>query len=241
MRSVHIIYAKLDNYTLISKYCRSSTIGGGCCIFAKKVINAKELDLSNYECESIFEVCGLQCKIKSKTVIIINVYRPPQADFDRFIDLLLCMLEYIFTRNSLLFICGDFNVNLKLESREQRILVNVFAMFGLNMTVNQYTRVSANSKTLIDNIFSNVSTVDMVVSVGDTFLSDHRFVDLKINEQLLSENRRAISMEKRIFNSSNRNHFKYFLSHEQWIDVYDGKDLNAKFEVFMNIDRKSVV
>ncbi|KAK9728136.1 hypothetical protein QE152_g18134 [Popillia japonica] len=137
--------------------------------------------------------------------------------------------------NRLLFICGDFNINFSIASIEQQAILNLMAEFGMTMVIREFTRITAQTQTTIDNIFTNLDLSDISWIVGDTHISDHRYIGIDINELYLSEINRTMIVEKRIFSDENKRQFAYFLSREQWTDVYENSDINDKFSAFLNI------
>ncbi|KAK9729465.1 hypothetical protein QE152_g15877 [Popillia japonica] len=74
----------------------------------------------------------------------------------------------------------------------------------------------------------------MHASVHDTYLSDHRFINLRV--QLKNNNINSHQWTiRRVFDASNKSNFEYHLSLETWDDVFSAADLNSKFCAFTNI------
>lgn len=137
LKVAHLDHVQLDNYFLACYFCRSSCIGGGVGIYVRKGIEVTAMDFTNYECEKEFEVCGLECKWQSAKMVLINIYRPPESNFSSFISRLSSILSIVFHRNTTIFICADFNIDLKVSSKEQQDLINIFASYGLSKTTNE--------------------------------------------------------------------------------------------------------
>lgn len=172
--------------------------------------------------------------MNSRDCYIINIYRSPNSDVHIFFHMLLRLLHDIFTYDLILFLCGDFNINLKAQTTESRSLLNILSEFGLTMVATDYTRITEHSQTLLDNVFSNI-TLDLRPEVGDTFISDHRFISIKIRSDYLSATNHTYTEMKRMFDLNNKRQFQYFLTAEQWTDVYNETDIDGKFAAFVNI------
>lgn len=234
LKSEQIKCLHLENYNLITEYSRTHGTGGGCCIFAREDLIIKKLDFVEYTLERVFEVCGLICRTNVFQFVVINIYRPPQSSFNAFYAMLTRLLHATFRKDSTYFICGDFNVNFNVESSEQQLLLNLMAEYGLHIIVSDFTRVTTTSQTAIDQIFSNISMLDAECLVRDTYISDHRIIELKVIRDYLSNPNEHVTIDRRTFNTSNKNKFASFLSNEHWSDVYRYIDVHDKFRAFIN-------
>ena len=103
-------------------------------------------------------------KIHNKTskftkYIIGNIYRRPTSilvELDQFIEEFTDVVHHLQEKPSKSYLCGDYNINLlKFNSSHQ------YSRFFKNMTtlgffpqITRPTRLSCDSNTLIDNIFT---------------------------------------------------------------------------------------
>ena len=97
-----------------------------------------------------------------------NLYRPPNAtvDFnDRFED----FIDTINKEDKELFLLGDFNKNLLNEDID-RNWGNFTTSLGLSQLVTEPTRVTKDSATLIDHIYTNYEENIQCVNVKKTLL-----------------------------------------------------------------------
>ena len=113
-------------------------------------------DLSFLEDE--FETLWIESKnTEDKNILCCCAYRHPNTDVKKFNDHIDQIMQKISEENKLLFLMGDFNVNLL--NYESHIDTNDF----INTMISHYllpyilhpTRVTDHSETVIDNIFSN--------------------------------------------------------------------------------------
>lgn len=84
---------KLRNFETASAFCRESKHGGGgSCIFVKKGIDYKIVDVSSYCCEGIIEMSAISINIPTISKLILTVYRPPNSKCDYFLISLVNVL-----------------------------------------------------------------------------------------------------------------------------------------------------
>ena len=104
---------------------------------------------------------------KRSNIITGCIYRHPNMDLDEFNDKYLnTLLDKIFKENKSIFLLGDFNVNLLKYDKHaptNEFLDSLSSHMFLPHIV-QPTRISTTSKTLIDNIFSNIHIPSFVSS-----------------------------------------------------------------------------
>ena len=77
--------------------------------------------------------------------------------------------------------CGDFNLDLNRVSANPKIResLNGMSCYGVFPVVNICTRVTANSESLLDNIFCDIKYDSVSVVIND--VSDHFGVLLCVN------------------------------------------------------------
>ena len=109
---------------------------------------------------------GLSAKIikngNGKNVIITNIYRPPLTNLNNetiytFTDELSILFIDLNKSNSINILLGDFNIDL-LKIRNQNAFKDYLCSMisqGMYPSITLSTRLTDNTATLIDNIFSN--------------------------------------------------------------------------------------
>ena len=109
-------------------------------------------------------------------IIIGSIYRHPNMDLDEFNDNYLnTLLDKISKENKSVFLLGEFHVDLlKFDKHAptNEFLDSLSSHMFLPHIV-QPTRISTTSKTLIDNIFSNIHTPTSVSGNITSSISDH--------------------------------------------------------------------
>src|SRR6218665_1614614 len=93
---------------------------------------------------------------KGRDLVLGAIYRPSGLPLQDFIQELNLLLPVLTIDNRKVLLSGDFNIDLlKIGEHElTQEFLNVMNLFSLSPTMNYPTRVTDNSATLIDNIFS---------------------------------------------------------------------------------------
>ena len=104
----------LDGYESIERH-RPNNVLGGIGFIVKVGVNFKlrdDLTIFGNHCESlIIEIDKLEFG-SGRDLPIAVIYRPTNADVKRFIDVLKDVLEKVQLENKLLYLVGDYNINL---------------------------------------------------------------------------------------------------------------------------------
>ena len=185
--------------------CRSDKTGGGVALYVKEELDSKiRDDLSGIKpgCESIFfEIAGSN----NKKAVVGCMYRAPNSDSTSFIENIESQLQILNMENKDVYIMGDFNLNLMNYDCEDKVkdFVDLMNSSGLFSLITKPTRISQNTATLIDNIFTNCIHNKFNAGVLCSDISDHMpifcvnrgdFVNLKSNNQTMFK--RLISDER---------------------------------------------
>lgn len=166
------------DFDLITSYCREQGKHGGCGIFAKNTLKCKaRTDLVNFSIQDVIECSSLEFNFgKGTKFVIVCIYRPgtpPVADVDLFFERLLLILDTLSKEKDTKYaIIGDFNINkLDIDNKNTQTLISILEMFMLDIKVSQPTRITRDSATCLDNIFTNIE--GGAVKVEQPHLSDH--------------------------------------------------------------------
>ena len=110
-------------------------------------------DLDN----ELLEILSIEIlKPNSKPFVVTSWYRPPNSLIDLFsnIDSLLARLD---SENVEHYLMGDMNCDLlSSENIYARTLLNVTDIYGLKQLIDEPTRVTPSTSTLIDLIFTSL-------------------------------------------------------------------------------------
>ena len=166
---------KLTEYKFTHK--NSPTKAGGVAFYVKKelsytLINSAGLNLN--------AVKGLRIKIEAKPapIVVGVIYRHPNYDVDRlnsFGDELANKLHSYNLNNAKYCISVNTNINLLniKNSGNIRKYANNLISCSCKCLIDLPTRISQNSKTLIDRIYTNIANTKVESGIAVTDISDH--------------------------------------------------------------------
>ena len=144
--------------------------GGGLIIYLKShftYIRRDDLETNN------LETIWLEVKInKQKSFLICYCYRPPSSTVD-WISTMENSIEKAFLDNKEVIVLGDFNFNLLQENTNSKPWIRTFNSLHLNQIIDQSTRVTDTSETLIDHVYANVPCNITEHTVPHYSISDH--------------------------------------------------------------------
>ena len=153
--------------------------GGGVSIHIKTSINYKprtDLDIFNDDIESVFiEIEGKSIN-SCKNHIIGVIYRPPNRDVNIFISYLKKIFDKLKSGNQYCHLLGDYNSNLLCADDHIATSNFVDHMYTHSYVplITKPSRITAQSATLIDNIFTNAIHDNAIVQgLLYTDISDH--------------------------------------------------------------------
>ena len=162
--------------------------GGGVGIYLQSSLDhaiREDLRFVSGAFESIF--VEIDCT-SSKNIIVGCIYRPPDGDFRKCLEDLESLLEKLKNESKIVYIGGDFNINLLHYPGDRLVsqFVELFLSQNLYPTMNRPTRVSDKAHTLIDCIFTNFLGPAVSGVIVDTTVSDHFPIILSSDHSLKS-------------------------------------------------------
>lgn len=116
------------------------------------------------------------------------LYRSPNGNKNEFLEYLeLNWLENTLDDNQMNLIAGDFNINWK-DPSDSESLRNITQCFNLNQRVEDATRRTRQSETMIDLVFCNNDDVKVSIEENSK-ISDHETlrIDLGQNDGCVGE------------------------------------------------------
>ena len=216
---------------------RSNRPGGGVAICLKSEIeytSRKDLDIFKDHLESIFVEIDRSQFGTSKNIIIGTIYRRPDTDIRQFTDDLAWLLDKIYHENKLIYLLGDYNINLLNVDTHipTSTFIDILYSHHLFPLISRPTRITQVSATLIDNIFTNnIDTFEFSLNgILVTDISDH-FPIFHINYSYAS-NEKDSYMVLRVYNEKNKQLFRETIASINWNDVFSAENTQNSFDIF---------
>ena len=197
--------------------------GGGIGVYIKQdVPYHRRYDLEREDIECIWIEILFP---KSKGIIIGNIYRPPDtskySDSD-FNDKLDEVLNAVSDEEKEIILLGDLNCNF-LELGCKRQLKQVFSMHGLKQIIQNATRITKSSASLIDIVVSSNPERIINSKVISAHLSDHDMVG--INRKINASKFKARLIKTRCFTRYDRTAYRNDVKNSSWDNVYKESDV----------------
>ena len=164
----------IDGYKLYN--CnRQIKNSGGVLLYATKLFENNLVSELTYADEN-FEVVTIEVQLnekKNKKVTVGCMYRAPNTNFESF-NQKFCEYMYI-VKNKTFYLCGDLNINLLNYEKhaDTNIFFNNLFSFGMCPLINKPSRITKDSATLIDNIFSNNIESNLLSGLLISDITDH--------------------------------------------------------------------
>ena len=188
--------------------------GGGVCIYVNTSLNfsiRSDLSIQNLE--------NLAVEIRyphSAPVIVVNWYRPPNSSADIFTSLEL-LVGRLDSECVEFYLMGDMNCNMASPGDSvSRSLLDITRIYDLHQMINEATRITESTSTVIDLIFTNCP--DRVICSGVTHIaiSDHSLVYAyrKLSSNPVTKGHDTITY--RSFKKFNRDDFRKDISLVDW-------------------------
>lgn len=135
----------------------------------------------NYWCLSIKIV------LNSSLWIIGCLYHSPSASDAKFVEDFEDYLELMFDGKGRSVLVGDFNLNFVSENVYVNKFKNVMTRLGIDQIVNQYTRITNTSATLIDWVLTN--STHIFAKIHDCpKISDHLIISINVSRNVFNIN-----------------------------------------------------
>ena len=169
--SVYDDEVMIDNFNLCRK--DRSRQGGGVAIYLHKSIHFEQI---THETLDVLEAMVIKVYIKfAKPLVVSTWYRPPSSDVEIF-NLYERFLSFIDTMNCDIILTGDVNCDLLAKplsstSKKYMEINNIYSLVQVN--INEATRITNTSGTLIDHLLTNSSQNVKSHGVIHNGMSDH--------------------------------------------------------------------
>ena len=171
---------------------RKDRTGGGVGLYLADNFDFKcrpDLVFSCTECaESLFVKIN---RPKEKNIIVGVVYRPPNQNLQDFMNSLDSLLASIPKENKICYVLGDWNLDLinhHCHDSTGELLETMYSRMFFPL-ITRPTRITSNTATLIDNIFTNNLNNLSVSGLMFCDISDHLPIFTMLVDQNMNLNK----------------------------------------------------
>jgi hypothetical protein len=168
----------LNGYQIPFRRDRMDNSGyGGIMVWAADHINIRRRsDLEINEIEALW----LEVKVKNTSYLLCTTYRPPNIMNDFWEGLSMSISTALETGARNLIIVGDLNADP--NSHQWQHLENLCKCFNLKVMINEPTRITKRTRTILDQFLTNIPQLFSVVNVDPPVsYNDHCTISAHIN------------------------------------------------------------
>ena len=172
---------------------------------------------------------------KERNLIVGVIYGPPKQSLQEFINDLGLLITRISKENKKCYIMADWNVDLMKHQSHDKTGECLDIMFSRSFfpLISRPTRITSNSATLIDNIFTNDSKNCSASGLLFNDISDHLPIFTILSDHCKNTSKKiyVTFLDK---NANNMAAFKAELQTVNWDDVTGHSDPNSAYETFLS-------
>ena len=209
--------------------------GGGVALYVANTLSFSDIDFSHMNISNKdIEIQWISIQLpNSKTIVVGNIYRPPQGNMENFTQVLENALLNIDLSKNEIYLMGDLNVDmLDKKNSSTKKLIDCTKPFGLRQLIKTPTRYSENKNSILDVIFTNS---DFICNTGvcDVHLSDHQMV-------LTTRKKEKIKKQKcnftgRNYKNYNKDIFQVEVQNADWTAYDNETTVTGKWTELLNI------
>lgn len=231
LSETHLIADVENNEVNIKNYnvmrCDShSTHTGGVAMYVKKNIRYHVSHQRNYE----NSVWSLTVKFDNKHLkgTYIILYRSPNLITDKqFLDYFELLSEEVVDHSQRIYICGDFNIDLLKRFTYSERVIRIIQSLGMKQLVRSPTRVTKDSRTLIEYVISNDYNTSVNVLLEEK-ISDHSTITFSSSSDRNCGHDNKKEMIEKLVKYS-REDFMNELKKVDWDVSFDSVDESADY------------
>ena len=222
----------IPNYSIIR---RDPTIPGETGIAVYIHLDIKHLIQRRYDLESKEVECiwvELKSSPSSPSLLVGILYRNPKTTLE-WHDQFLKMMDKISFRHTDILLLGDFNYDLLVP---QPAWESTTTLIGLKQIINDPTRITMKSKTLLDHIYTNRPEAVYKAFVDDLSISDHQPVNCNWLTKIpkIKKNKHTY-ISYRSFKHFNQSLFLYDLSKVPFSNIFRFSDPNEALKCWYEL------
>ena len=149
-------------------------------MFLKNHLKYRVIKTINFE--NYLWMISLEIIINKNKYLFTVIYHPPAKEDIKFLKKFEEYLDEIgeFPGNKI--IMGDFNYDLNLTTSYIQKYKDLIYKNGLDQIVNQSTRVTSQSATIIDHVITNIKNDIKVKVISTPRISDHYILHVSIDD-----------------------------------------------------------
>ena len=222
-------YIEISGYEIVRK--DRNRIGGGVAIYYRDHLNVRNRD--ELVPEGVESVCVEVLKTKCTPLLISTIYRPPSSKVDIF-EKIENLIQNLDNENKEIILAGDVNCDLlaNVHSNHTNRLLTIANLFQLTQIIDEPTRVTEYTSTLVDWLMTNKPENISNTGVLHLGVSDHSLI-YGCRKIAFSRNPSKL-VESRCLKNYKSSAFKADLNECLFMSDWATNDPNALWNQFRN-------
>lgn len=223
----------LSGYEIIRRD-RTSNGGGGVCFYIRSGINYKiRSDLNIPDLENL---CIEINKPRSTPFLVNTWYRPPGSPVSIFSSL-ETLIGKLDSLNVEYFLLGDVNCDqiAVIPDNDTRLMNNISDIYGLTQLIKEATRITENTTTLLDVIYTNHPDRIVCSGVSHVGISDHSLVYAYRKLSINPPNKGHSKITYRKFKNFNSDTFRADIATQDWSSLDSYNDPNVMWDKWKEV------
>ncbi|XP_028403422.1 uncharacterized protein LOC114526119 [Dendronephthya gigantea] len=210
--------------------------GGGICLYVRSNINY--FIRHDLEAPTLEYLCIEITKPRSKAFLVNTWYRPPSSPSEAF-HAFEKIIGRIDSEDKEHYLLGDINCDmLSPGAYNTSTLIDLFNIYGLSQLIDEPTRVTPSSRTLIDLCVTNCPQKIVNAGVLHLGISDHSLVYFIRKTHYQQTTARII--QSRVFKNFNKNDFLRELNEKPWCEVNSQNNPNCMWDIWKSLLMESI-
>jgi hypothetical protein len=211
--------------------------GGGVLCYICDKYSYQVNSSKSFSVEGFMDVLTLEITLvgnKHKNILISCVYKSPSVNIKMFLEQFEEFIELYKGHNS--YIIGDLNVDILKHSTSKEIsnFMDLMTINSFYPLINQPTRITKCSNSLIDNIWTNVkygnSGINSYIIYSD--ISDHLPIMHITNDSIIKTTSSQVKTTYREFSKTNIDKINQELVNKDWNDVFTETNADNAYDIF---------
>ena len=209
--------------------------GGGVAIYIKDDINY----IRRCDIENINDIGSVWIEIKQirkKPIVIGSLYCRSQSEVPEYLDSLSEIMDDVTIDNKEIILLGDLNCDFLKKNPVTSHMSSFMNMYNLDQLVTKPTRITPNSKTLIDVILTTDCNICVNTDVVHHSFSDHSLVHTTVlcnQNKNESKNDNHVTKKFRSFKDFNVDNFVRDLDNVDWC-IHDSSSATVAWDSFVS-------
>ena len=209
--------------------------GGGVALYINVNLKFSDTEFSRWNTSNIdIESQWITIKLpNSKTILIGNIYRPPQGNVEKFTQVLDEYFNEIDFSKFEIFLMGDMNIDLLDKQAEAgKKLINTIKPYGLCQLIKNPTRYSTMKNSLLDIFITNSNFIARS-GVCDVNISDHQMI--LVTRKKIKVPKQKCSFTGRSYRNYNKDEFQNRIKNADWSDYDDKRNVEDKWQQLLKL------